>query len=333
MIGFTYTQLVQAMQDWPVNVGANYVGNIPRFVELGELRLVRDLNLDIFDSTDSSFVLNTGTTVITKPVSCIALRTMRLAPITYTNAIAANPTALGISQPTTNVNTTLVFNGTLGGAPCTVPTPAQVTVTDTSGIAGGVIVTVTGLDAAGNPQYEQIFTVNNGVAEGIIRWSVVQTLTSQNGSGAQTISIGTAATSQSTFGKAFPIFKRSYDFVSNYGSDPSVTLPPRYYAESTETSWIVAQAADQNYGVLLRFIQRPQTIVTAGTTWLGNWCGELLLLCSLMEAENYLKADDRFADLSGDYATKLQVARVEMRNIIRQGDYSPVKPAAAPVQG
>ena len=80
-------------------------------------------------------------------------------------------------------------------------------------------------------------------------------------------------------------------------------------------------------------MKRPQTIVTAGTTWLGNYCGDILLLASLMEAEFYLKADDRFADISGDYDRKLQVARVELRNIIRQGDYSPVKPAAQPAQG
>lgn len=334
MIGYTYAQLLQSLQDWPVNQGSNYVGNIPRFVELGELRLVRDLNLEIFDVTDSSFVLATGMNVVTKPANLIALRTMQLALITGTTSQAANATAIGASQGTSASTASITFNGTLGAAPCTVAIPAQLTVTDTTSGAtgGGVIVTVSGLDYLGDTQTETIDSVNGQTVTGVNRWSLIVSVTTSNGSSGQTLEFGTAAVSQSTLGNRSPVYKRNYDYVTNYASIAGAVARPRYYAEQDANTWLVSQYADQSYAVVVRFIKRPQTIVTAGTTWLGNYCGELLFLASLMEAEMYLKADDRFSDLEGDYQYKLGVARIELRNIIRQGDYSPVKPAAAPVQ-
>lgn len=335
MIGYTYAQLLQSMQDWPVNTGTNYVGNIPRFVELGELRLVKDLNLELFDVTNNTLTIATAANLITKPAGLLVLRTLRLASITGTSTAAANPTALCASQATFASITSLTFNGTLGAAPCTIVVPAQVTVTDTTGghTGGGVIVTVSGLDYLGNTRQETIISVNGGTATGTIVWGQITALTCSDGSTPQTLSVGTAASAANTLGASFPLYKRSWDFVNNYASNPSVTLPPRYYAERDLNTWQIAQAADQQYGIELRYLQRPESIVFAGTSWLGNNCGELLLLTSLMAAEFYLKADDRFADLEGDYQQQLAISRIELRNQIRMGDYSPVKPAAAPTQG
>ena len=335
MIGYTYAQLVQSMQDWPVNQGTNYVGNIPRFVELGELRLVKDLNLEIFDVTNNTLSIAAAANLINKPAGLLVLRTMRLASITGTSSQAANTTALCASQATFATVTNLTFNGTLGASPATIAIPAQVTVKDTTsgGTAGGIIVTVGGLDYLGNTRTETIISVAGGTTTGTILWKTIITLTCSDGSTAQTISVGTAATAQNTLGASFPLFKRAWDYVNNYASNPAITLPPRYYAERDSNTWQIAQAADQAYGIELRYLQRPQTIVTAGTSWLGANCGELLLLTSLMAAEFYLKADDRFADLEGDYQTQLAISRQELRNQIRTGDYSPEKPAAMPTQG
>jgi hypothetical protein len=335
MIPFTYTTLQQALQDWPVAQAASYITNIPNYVGLGELRLLRDLNLELFDATDSSFFLGVGGNLITKPSSLVSLRTMQLALQTSTSSAPANPTALGASQITYQAPTSLAFTGTLGPAPVTIPVPAQVTVTDTTttGTSGGIIVTISGLDSDGNTNAETIYSVNGGTAQGTIPWANVQTMGCSGGSALQTISIGTAAAAQPVLGQAFPVYKRSYDFVTNYGSQPTLTARPKYYAELNSTTWLIAQNADQNYQAVVRFIQRPPSIVTAGTTWLANNCSDLLLLACLMEAENFLKADDRFADLANDYNTKLNTARLELRNSIRTGDYSPAKAAATTVQG
>jgi hypothetical protein len=320
------------MQDWPVNTGTNYVGNIPRFVELGELRLVRDLNLEFWDTTDTSFELLSGTNIIQKPAELIVLRTMRLALITATTNHAAVPAALCAAQATNVNQTALVFNGSLGLAPVTINPPAQVLVTEVADSLGGIQVIVTGLDLNGVLTGETITTLPGVPVSGTIQYSQIQTLTAGNGSTPQTIEVGTAAVAVTTLGQSFPVYKRSPDFVANYGSSPSATARPKYYCEIAEEQWQVAQAADQNYQAVVRFLKRPASVVITGTSWLADRCGDLLLDCALMEAENYLKADDRFADIQGDYQTKLAIARAELRNAIRQGDYSPVK-AAASTQG
>lgn len=331
MIGFTYAQLLQAMQDWPVNAGANYLGNIPRFVEMGELRLVRDLNLEIFDQTDQTFTLLAGLNLVPKPVGLIQLRTMRLALIASTASAVADAVALCALQGTFANSTPLTFNGTLGAAPVTIAVPAQVEVT--SDTTGGVSVVVTGLDYQGNPVVETLVTVASTLIIGRSVFSRITSITCFGGSTPQTIKVGTAAAAASTLGASAPVYKRSVDFVQACAQNPTVTGPPRYYAELNQTYWLLTPSADQSYAAVLRFVQRPQSIVTAGTSWLGNYCGEILFAASLMEAERYLKADDRFGDIQTDYQAKLNTARLELRNSIRTGDYSPARPAAVTTQG
>lgn len=334
-MNWTNATLTQALQDWPVNQGANYITNIPVHIQLGELRVIKDLNLDIFEVTDTSMTLQVGTNTIPKPAGLIALRTMRLGIVASTNFQAANEIAIGLAQGTSAAPASIAFNGVLGAAPVSIAVPTQITVSDpTAGnLSGGILVTITGLDLFSTPQTEVLASIAGASVQSINRYSQIGSITTQNGSAAQILQFGTAAVAQSNFGQTYPVYKRNYDYVSNYASIPGATGRSRYYAELDENTWLVSFAADMNYGVILRFIKRPPSIVTAGTTWLGNNVPDLLFLASLMEAEHYLKADDRFADLQGDYTSKLQIARIELRNIIRQGDYAPVKPAAAPVQG
>jgi hypothetical protein len=331
MIGFTYAELLQAMQDWPENAGANYIGNIPRYVEMGELRLVRDLNLEIFDQTDQSFTLLAGLNQVPKPAGLIQLRTMRMALIASTSGAAADPNALCALQGSFANSTALTFNGTLGLAPVTLGVPAQVEVT--SDTIGGVSVVVTGFDYQGNPAVETLITVASTLIIGDTVFSQITGITCFNGSTAQTIAVGTAAAAASTAGTSTPVYKRSTDFCQAFAQDPTIVGPPRYYAELNQTLWLLTPSADQDYLAVLRFIKRPQSIVTAGTSWLGDNCGEILFAASLMEAERYLKADDRFGDIQSDYQSKLATARLELRNSIRVGDYSPARPAAVTTQG
>lgn len=340
-IPYTYATLVQAMQDWPVNQGANYIANIPQFVSLGELRLLRDLNLEFFDLTDATQVLAAGANEVTKPTGIVSLRTMRLAIATPPTVTAPDPVAIGASQFTTQELGPLAPTGTLGPSlPITLAVPLQVTVTDTTSVgnAGGIIVTITGKDSDGSKNSETIYTENGRTVIGKVQWASITGMTCSGGGTLLSISIGTAEggaqTGPTQLGKSYPVYKRNFDYVSNYASNPARTARPRYYAELDEFTWMLSQGADQDYQVVVRYIARPVSLVVQTTgTWLSENCSDLLFQCSLMEAENYLKADDRFGDIAGDYATKLQVARIELRNSIRQGDYSPVKASAETVQG
>ena len=81
---------------------------------------------------------------------------------------------------------------------------------------------------------------------------------------------------------------------------PSVTSTglPKYYAifgpvfnESTELSFILGPTPNLNYGVELHFYYYPESIVTAGTTWLGDNFDSSLLNGALVEAIRYMKGE------------------------------------------
>lgn len=58
---FTYAQLKAALQGWEEDFGTKYVGQLDTLIGLGELRMLRDLDLDIFDQTDSLVIASGGT--------------------------------------------------------------------------------------------------------------------------------------------------------------------------------------------------------------------------------------------------------------------------------
>lgn len=71
---WTYDTLAQALQDWPENTNTVYIDNIPNFIGLGELRLVRDLDLEIFDQDDTTETFTIGSRLVDKPATALVVR-------------------------------------------------------------------------------------------------------------------------------------------------------------------------------------------------------------------------------------------------------------------
>lgn len=68
MSAITYAELVQKLQDWLEDDDAEFVGSIDEIINLGEMRLWRDLDLSIFTAEDTAAtVISTDT--VTKPVN------------------------------------------------------------------------------------------------------------------------------------------------------------------------------------------------------------------------------------------------------------------------
>lgn len=66
---------------------------------------------------------------------------------------------------------------------------------------------------------------------------------------------------------------------------------PEYYAIFDYNSFILGPTPDQNYSVELHYYYYPESIVTAGTTWLGDNFDSALLYGSLLEAYTYMKGE------------------------------------------
>lgn len=136
--------------------------------------------------------------------------------------------------------------------------------------------------------------------------------------------------------RTYQLEQRSYEWCHEYAPDPAQTGRPRYYNELNSGEIEIVPTADQRYGVQLRYIRHPTDLLSQAnpdaTSWLSRSVPDALFAACLMEAEHFLKADDRYGDYAKKYHEELlPTARVTLRQLIRSGDYSPYKPAAQPV--
>ena len=66
---------------------------------------------------------------------------------------------------------------------------------------------------------------------------------------------------------------------------------PKYYGMFDEDSMILGPTPDQSYSVRITYGHYPESIVTAGTTWLGENFDAALLNGSLVEALRFMKGE------------------------------------------
>lgn len=247
-LAWTWTTLRAALQAWPVDQSAAYVANLDTIIGAGELRLVRDLNLDIFDDV-TTFVIEAGDRIIEKPATLIVVRSLRIGPETF--------------FITTEQDDVLAIES--GG--------------------GGLL-------------------------------------------------LEEAEESEDT--RTSALEHRSWDYCHEFAPDPVQQGRPRFYNELNERQWEAVPTADRRYGVLCHFVRRPADTLSTNspneTSWLSRSVPDALFVACLMEAEHYLKADDRYADMRDKYYNELlPAARLELRALIKTGEYSPMRPSAQKV--
>ena len=107
---------------------------------------------------------------------------------------------------------------------------------------------------------------------------------------------------------------KDVNFIRQSFPSPSDTGVPQYYAIFDQNTLILGPTPDSNYQVELHYYYYPESIVTAGTSWVGDNFETVLLYGSLREAYTYLKGEQ---DLIANYEQKYQEA---MLMLIRMGD-------------
>lgn len=73
--------------------------------------------------------------------------------------------------------------------------------------------------------------------------------------------------------------------------DSASTGVPRYYAIWDDDFFIVGPTPDSNYSTELHYFYRPESIATAGSSWLGTHAESTLLAACLLESYIFLKGD------------------------------------------
>jgi hypothetical protein len=87
---------------------------------------------------------------------------------------------------------------------------------------------------------------------------------------------------------------------------------PQYYAVFDSTTFIVGPTPDASYSAELHYFYYPESIVTAGTSWVGNNFSSVLLYGSLLEAYTYMKGE---ADVTATYKSRYDEAMLLLKQL------------------
>jgi hypothetical protein len=101
------------------------------------------------------------------------------------------------------------------------------------------------------------------------------------------------------------LLDKDVNFVRQSFPSPTDTGKPQYYAIFDANTFLLGPTPDSAYSVEMHYYYYPTSIVTAGTTWLGDNFETVLLYGSLREAYTYLKGE---ADMMQYYDQKYQEA-------------------------
>lgn len=100
------------------------------------------------------------------------------------------------------------------------------------------------------------------------------------------------------------LLNKDVNFIRQAYPTPTSTGIPKYYAlfgpQSTsadELTFILGPTPDANYDVELHYFFYPQSIVDAGTSWLGDNFDTVLLYGSLVEAYTFMKGEQDMIQL------------------------------------
>lgn len=108
------------------------------------------------------------------------------------------------------------------------------------------------------------------------------------------------------------LLNKDVNYIREAFPYPGVTGTPQYYALFDNNTFIVGPTPDVEYNIELHYFAYPESIVTAGTTWLSTNFPNVLLYGALTEAYLFLKGE---ADVLQSYQAKFQEAMGPLKQL------------------
>lgn len=108
------------------------------------------------------------------------------------------------------------------------------------------------------------------------------------------------------------LLNKDVNFIRASYPKASDTGKPLYYALFDQNTFILGPTPDNNYAMELHFYCYPESIVTAGTTWLGDNFDSALLYGALLEAYTYMKGE---ADVLANYNARYNEAMALLKQL------------------
>ncbi len=98
------------------------------------------------------------------------------------------------------------------------------------------------------------------------------------------------------------LHQRSYEYCRKFAPDSSQSGEPRFYSDYGFEHWFVAPTPDQQYPIEISYYERPEPLSSANqTNWTTQYAPQLVLYAALLEAQPFLKNDDRVGTFQAFY--------------------------------
>ena len=111
-------------------------------------------------------------------------------------------------------------------------------------------------------------------------------------------------------GEYLYLLNKDVNFMREAYPNPATTGKPKHYAIfgptvsgstiTNELSFIIGPTPNASYGAELHYYYYPESIVTAGSTWLGDNFDSVLLYGTMCEAITYMKGEADMVKLYND---------------------------------
>lgn len=108
------------------------------------------------------------------------------------------------------------------------------------------------------------------------------------------------------------LLNKDVEYIRECFPDPTATGVPKYYAIFDNTTFILGPTPDGSYNMEMHYYAYPTSIVTAGTSWLGDNFDSVLLYGSLLEAYTFMKGE---ADVIQNYVARYNEALAQLKQL------------------
>lgn len=108
------------------------------------------------------------------------------------------------------------------------------------------------------------------------------------------------------------LLDKDVNFIRAAYPNPTATGSPEYYAVFDKNTFILGPTPDLAYQAELHYYYYPESIVTAGNTWLGDNFSSVLFYGTLVEAGTFMKAEP---DMLAVYVKRYDDAMVLMKQL------------------
>ena len=115
-----------------------------------------------------------------------------------------------------------------------------------------------------------------------------------------------------TSGEYSYLLNKDVNYIRQAFPSPTATGRPSHYAMFDDDSYIIGPTPDLDYDVELHYFYYPPSIVTSGTSWLGDNFDPALLYGSLLEAYTFMKGEP---DVIASYEKRYNEAMAMLKTL------------------